>query len=384
MGLRRTISALVIALHVWGCGYYSSSLLAPAPDGGTSAGASAGAAGNGPGTCEHASPPDKPSVTHAGGDLDLVLALSSIQYSTDPDAGPGSVGYDIDRTCTCQGEKESCLLPSWALQQQCDGPQGRDNSGGLLLEGIAGYVESFGQDRWNTELNLGRWNTLARIRNYNGLADDDEIEMSFYVAASYWANNHLPDGGDAHPKWDGTDVWPVSSASLEPIPDGDGGTTYDVNRPISTDTKAYVSGGVAVGMVAHGILQVDPSLQLMFTDMYVTGKLVKTAQGWEIQDGTLAGVWTLDDLFNQLGYMDVAGMGMCMGNQIYGIFKKMVCQRTDIYRSRGTPTTPCDSISIGMSFNAKPVHLGGVIPPYNNTKKCPPDKDPSLDSCDKP
>lgn len=367
----RTVLLAAIALLGVGCGYYDSSLLVPTSSN------TAGAAGS-PGSCQHAGPPDKPSVLDAGGDLELVFALNHIEFA--PAADAGAVGYDIDRTCTCQGESDSCLVPSWATKQ-CDGPQGRDNTFGLFVQEVAGLMPAFGQNRWNTDLQNGAFGAVTRIRGYNGLPDDDQIEVSTFTAASYWTQHMLADGGQDHPKWDGTDTWPIFSSSLEPIPLADGGTTYDLDHPSAVDPKAYVSGGVAVGMLPSGVLQIDPSMRIVFTDMYMAARLVKTSTGWEMRDGTIAGVWTLQDMFKQIGYMQVAGMSLCKGNQVYDIFKKMICKYPDIYRSRGTPTTPCDSISIGLSYSAKQAQLGAIQPPIELPTPCPEGKDPSDDTC---
>jgi hypothetical protein len=361
-----------------GCGYYDSSLLKlqAAADSGT-----AGAAGQV--TCEHAGPPDKPSVVDAGGDIDIVLALSHISFGIGPDAGTGYAGYDVDKTCTCQGEDDSCLRPAWASAPDCDQPGGRDNAAGELMKELASSVDTFGEARFNADVQAGIWTTLSRIRNYNGLADDDQVEISWYVASDFWSTHMDPDGGKGRPKWDGTDEWPISTVSLKGTGLADGGVSYDLDHPISTDKNAYVSGGVAVGMLPKGMLPIDPNMKLVFSDLYLTGRLVNTPQGWALEDGVLAGVWTLEDIFSQLGHMVILGLPACIGSPPYAVLKGLICKRADIYRSRGTPTTPCDSLSVGLSFASKPARLGAISPPADNQNFCTPETDPSTDSCDK-
>jgi hypothetical protein len=359
------------------CSYYDASLLlspaAPADGGGDSSTQ----------LCPHASPPDKPKVTNAGGELDLVFAIRHLSFGFSAPDGPSSIGYDIDRTCTCQGEHQSCLLPSWAPGEHCDGPEGRDNATGAFFQELNKVAPSFGEDAWNKDLERGRSTVLIRVQSYNGLADDDQVEMSWYMAAKFWATNENPDGGVAAPRWDGTDAWPVRDVSLVPQPEADGGVSYDVDRPLQRDTKAYVSGGVLVGMIPQGMVQVDPSMIMVFTDPFLTAKLVDKGGSWELQDGLVAGVWRLDDIFAQLGFLAIASVPMCVGSPFYGSLKEKICRNADIYHARGTPTTPCDGLSIGMSFSGEAARLGEVLVVGGDPKLCPPTTDPANDSCDK-
>src|SRR5207302_420228 len=89
--------------------------------------------------CDSADWPGRPSKddpsTYDGGEF--VIALEQIKF--DPDAGGGTVlGWNLDRACTCPG-KPSCN-PSADAKVQCDDPNGRDNSGGLLLASFSAFA----------------------------------------------------------------------------------------------------------------------------------------------------------------------------------------------------------------------------------------------------
>jgi hypothetical protein len=369
--------AVGLCLLSAGCGYYSASLLS----GGSDASAQGdGAAGAGPATCEHAAAPAKPSVTDAGGELDLLLAMQSVAFLPDVDAG-WYPGYDVDRTCTCQGENSSCLVPTWATASHCDGPQGRDNALGQLIAEFSAFFPAFDQAVSNADVRAGAFSSIARIRGYNGLPDDDQIELSWYALGSYWGAHKEADGGDAHPKWDGTDTWPVVYTSLEPIPLADGGVAFDLDRPLFTDKLAYVSAGVAVGNLPHGELKMSSTMKVVFTDVFVSARLVKGAQGWRAEDGVLSGAWALEDLFAQLGYVSISGIPICKGSPAYSMVKAKICAVADIYRNRGTANTPCDSMSIGMGFTGVEARFGPVEEPYSAPNNCTPDTDPATDSC---
>jgi hypothetical protein len=360
------------------CGYYDASLLAPNP-------ATSDAGTDGPVSgCAHALPPDKPAVTGAGGDLELVFAVRQLMFGQGTDAGDSAIGYDIDKTCTCQGEKHSCLEPSWAPGEHCDGPEGRDNAAGAMLSELSGMLpNSFGESMWNKDIEEGAKSVIIRIQGYNGQPDDDEVVLTWYMAVKYWDQHKDADGGNMHPVWDGTDEWPVRHTSLQAQPAPDGGVTYDVDHPKHQDTKAYVSGGRVVGMLPKGAFQADPSMQIVFTDPYLTAKVVNNGTLWELKDGVIAGVWMLTDIFEQFGFMSVQGMPVCTNSIFYPGVKGMVCKYADIYHARGTPTTPCDSLSIGLSFAGLQAKLGAVYVVTGESKLCTADVDPVNDTCDK-
>ena len=381
--MRAWMVFLQVAGIAAGCTYYDTSLLAPAGSaGGGSAGAagasgaagSAGAAGGG--TCQRVAPPNKPNVTGSGGTLDLVLAMRSIWFKGDADAGHEPVGYDIDRTCSCQGEGDSCQVPSWATGDHCDGPEGRDNAFGKLIDDMAAFsgVGEFGVKEWNERLSNGEWGVLIRVRNYNGEADDDEVELAWYMAEKLWAATVLDGGAKAPPKWDGSDAWPVRDMNVI------GG---DIDKPASADSKAYVSGGVLVGMLPSGLFQAAPSMQFILTDPYLTGRLVKGASGWELQEGQVAAVWQMTDVFEQFNYFTVLSQPMCKGggNPFYDGVKQMICRHVDIFHDRGTPTSPCDSLSVGMAFSAQQAKFGPLMPTEVPEKLCDDAHDPATDTC---
>ena len=379
----RTAASFALWLAAASCGYYDSSLLNPTPAQTGDSGTGAQSGGGGAAVCEHAEPPGPPAVKDAGGDLDLVFAMRTISFGFDSDGGALALGYDIDKTCTNQGEKDSCLEPAWASGDHTDGPQGRDNSGGALIREFAQWAPGFGEPAWNDALQSGGWSVIVRLKHYNGLPDDDQVELTWYVADNFSTFHKLADGGGAAPKWDGTDTWPITSVCLDPQPAADGGVTYDLDHGRYVDSKAYVSGGKVVGMMAQGQIQADLGIKLVLTDVYLTARVNQTPSGWELRDGNISGVWTLDDIFEQLGYFTFQGIPMCMGNPIYAGVKQMVCKYADIYRSRGTPTTPCDSLSVAIGFESLPASISGVVVPSAGSKACDAAHDPVNDSCDK-
>ena len=101
-----------------------------------------------------------------------------------------------------------------------------------------------------------------------------------------------------------------------------------------------------------------------------------------MRDGLLVGRWKMSDFFNMLGTLEAAGMNLCTDNPLYPIVKQGACQYVDMASTLGGATTPCDSMSFAMAFDADPALLGRIWPPPSATSTCLPNTDPSNDTCD--
>jgi hypothetical protein len=371
-----------LSLGLGACAYYGAELLSgvPAPDGGDAMAGNGGSVA----ACEHALPPPKPAVVDGGGQLELVFAIKEVSFGYTVDGGLEAIGYDIDKVCTCQGQENSCEVPAWASASHCDGPQGRDNAAGQLLGELDSLMPGTGQGEWNEQINAGSWSVLLRVRDYNGQDDDDQVELAWYVADAFHAIIVQQDGGKPNPKWDGADQWPVLSTSVHEVPAADGGVAYDPSRPKVIDPLAYVAGGVLVGMLPSGTLPANVTVQMELTEPYVTARIVKSGALWELQDGNIAGVWTLTDIFEQVSYMNLLGSPVCTGTALYAGVKSMVCKHADIYHKRGSASATCDALSLGMGFRALQAGVGGVTDAKPMEKKCKPEEDPAQDMCGQP
>ena len=328
------------------------------------------------GGCGHAVPPDPPNVQNAGGSITFVVAANYVDFG-DISGDPLQIGYDLDMRCTCFGDTSSCMRPSWATEDACDGPEGRDNAGGVFIAYIADLFDGFGAGAWNESVLNGEWSLVLRIRDYNGLADDNQVGVDWYVPTRFDA---LQDGGSEPPKWDGTDAWPIRSSGLQKP----SGSNWDVNKPLNHDDYAYVTGGVLVASMAEGDLQVNESYTLGFSGAFITAKLEEQATGWAITDGTLAARWKLVKILTQFSNTNdpIYKAPICTDNLIYPSIKAKVCGYADIYSGVGTLTTPCDSLSIAMKFRAAPARLGPVVVSQTSDPRCAPEVDPANDSCD--
>jgi len=369
------------------CSVYDESLLEPASGGGGSGG------GGSQSRCEHASYPDPPSETNLGGDIEFTVAMASLSFGDPHGVSLGlkhhsEIGFDLDMTCTGQGEGPSCVIPEWATaNDKTDGVGGRDNSVGALIAQIQAMIPEFGSATYNSVVDQGQTTVLFNIRGYNGQPNDDRIEASLYVAAPF--DSFEP---GTKPQWDGSDVWPIASDSL-----ADGATA---TNPKYFDPHGYVRDGVLVASLPEASLRLPNalldgnagSMNLKLVGAFLAGKLVEVdaADGkrWELQDVHLAGRWPTDDLVKQLSQFPEPSnldMPLCMDSSNYEVFRNLLCSFTDIYAGIASPTSVCNAISFGVHLETRPAYLGDVVevePPASD--RCPAETDPVQDACGKP
>lgn len=330
--------------------------------------------------CVHLQPPDPPDVQDAGGDVVFVVAAYSLDFGDAPGSDPLQIGYDLDMRCTCQGQGNSCLREEWATRDACDGPGGRDNMAGMFVAELATFFPAMGSAELSEGALAGAWSLLLKVSGYNGEPDDDRVRVDWYIPAQFCI---YQDGGTDPPKWDGSDAWPIRTTSL--VPPQDGGA-WDVNKPMYYDDRAYVTDGTLVMSVSKAAIQINEDYALSFTGGVVTARVEEKEGAWVLEDGIVAARWPLGNVFSQIGRMKdpVFDMYFCTSNPVYPQVKKQVCDFVDIYSGVGTPTTPCDAISVGLRFSTAPAALGPLVETGPVEVVCDPEEDPANDSCGTP
>ncbi len=315
----------------------------------------------GDGACAHAEPPAPPTGPAASDvpEADYVFALRYLDVGDGP-AADGSpryraMGYDLDHTCTGQGEASSCAAPSWLWSSVEDGPAGRDHSANYLF--FEGASVSLGEQRalFGVEQDAldGKASFALHIRGYNGRPDDPQVEVDAFSVTLWPTQTQGPAAN-----WDGHDAWRIASPWLE----RDEGGALRNDRPLYHDVRAYVVGGT---FVAH--LQ---ALRLGFAylpagvmqDVIVSGRLVFADGAWSVQDGILAGRWAVDGVDGLLNFLardagEQPATTVCRDADIYRLLRDSFCKRVDL-SSRADPAAPCDSISVVFGFAAGAASLG--------------------------
>src|SRR5262249_40425192 len=147
-----------------------------------------------------------------------------------------------------------------------------------------------------------------------------------------------------------------------------------IKTPRFQDTHAYVVGYQLVATLANADLRLDVGLtsvqdvklQLKLTGATLVCSLVPTEEGkwgYTISSCILGGRWIADSLVQQLGQFPnpvANNIPLCKGNSAYEAFKLGICNQMDIFSGTAAATTPCDSVSVGLSYTMKPALLGDV------------------------
>ena len=316
-----------------------------------------------------------------------------------PNATPPSthyleLGYDIDGKCTTvadlkQGE---CKLPPFpggaAATGVPDGTQGQDNALGKNLQFIRDRIRDFSSVLYSDGLRAGQAaNVIINVSGYNGEANDDQVRVETMVAAPF--DSYQP---GAVPKWDGTDIWPIASDSVN----------GDRDHPKFVDDLAYVTDYQMVVTLPEATLRLITALTTATTvklailmraanAVCVISPTDAGAFGYELSNCRLSARWQVDDIIHQLSQFPdpivlPAFKPLCNvpdDNSRYQLFKNSLCSVTDTYSGTvGGVNTVCNSLSMGLGFNAKPGRLGDVFNVAPIVPKCPdPVTDPINDSC---
>jgi hypothetical protein len=346
-----------IASAALGCGYYDSSLLTPSPtpnDGGATDS----------GQCVSARPPGPPSAKDAGGDLEIIVAMKTVDFHES--SGGNTIGYDLDNTCTCQGEGSSCIPPK-GVPDPCDGPGGRDNAGAALIQSSAMLGLTSGT--FNQDIADGEFSLVLRIRGYNGQPDDDQVSVAWLVPLPFLAP----------PAFDGTDPWGISGSCLN----HDGTGQPNLEDPLIVDHVAYVTGGTLVASLKGGApLNLAANFSVIVQTAFLTGKLVKQEALWGIEDGVVCGIWRTTDLLKSVRNTQVLGQPLCTNNPAYKNVKDTICRNRDINATSTNPSDPCDSVTLAFTFIAPPAKIKLAWDPPAPTNPCTPETDPANDSCE--
>jgi hypothetical protein len=337
------------------------------------------------GACERARPLDPPGVaTDQTRDVELVVAIKAYDMGEvdqlDKTERYLEMGYDLDKTCTGQGEGPSCTNDQWILEPLIwDGPNGRDNAQGAIQyrnyqrRGSASPTESV-----NSGIATGSITTILRVRGFNEQRLDSKVEVAVFGATM----NPQNEAGEllrplSVPVWRGEDVW---SAAYPWWVDNDENAQPSTEHPKYFDADAYVTDWTLVANLDR--YEVPTFVQM--SQVVITGKLVQNEDGgWALTEGVFAGRLKTDDLLAGLEYIrDPASLEyVCTDSDNYPLYKEMTCGAADVmFEQFSDPTAPCDASSWGWTFEAQPAKLSGTgtakLPP-----NCEPDVSPNADSC---
>jgi hypothetical protein len=308
--------------------------------------------------CWHKAPPSRPTVIDAGPSLpDLVFAVSDSSNQLSDGGLPAfkDIGFDLDNTCTGEGQGNSCVEPPWATFDHTDGTGGVDNA----------YLQAFSNSP-PLEVNTPR--ALFRVRSYNGQSDDDQVEVSTYLARGLAPRAGDGDGGSdggGTPLWDGNDRFNIMPELLAPS------ANPSVDEPLYTDHNAYVSGWVIVTHFPTGIgspgFVYAPYIFFPVSQAVGAGLLIHVGNQWAIQDLVIGMRVRINDVLPAMGLLpdpqNPEGGILCQNAAEYRGYQQYYCKFVDIASTPGPSSAPCDAVSVGGLFQAKQAQFGDVLPP---------------------
>ncbi len=355
-----------------GCGIYTTGLLLPG-DAAKVVDETSPDSGDG---CQHARWPARPATDDpGGGNFAFWNALDSVDFGVRDGGKPPVMGFDLDSVCTCQGTPpapESCKVGPTA-KQHCDDPGGIDNQGESLIVAFSNYSGFFDQGFINNRIANGFYGAMIRIRSYNGLANDTQVEVSVYTSNGTVG---VEKGFPAQPNHDGKDTWTLDPNSLL------GGFIPDGGEPIpngAVDPNAYVSGNILVASLdvplAVGAGNGEGTVTIDLNNSVIIGKLVADKGAFRIDNGLISGRWNarkmltgLKALYDPLDNTQ----HLCGNDPVYQGLKQIICKYPDVTGNlqQDGKNAPCDSISIGFAYSSSPAKIGPTFARPDSGQPC--------------
>lgn len=144
-----------------------------------------------------------------------------------------AVGYDLDGYCTPLGGISSCTNAMGTILDTTVG--GTDNAFGLvIMEGLRAVQPAIEAELAQTARDRGVGVPMVRVEGWNGLADDEEVMVTFAVGA---------DVASESPDWE--------SGEVEVLPAE--GFFNPAGAPLARDLTAYVSDGRLVVAIPESL-----------------------------------------------------------------------------------------------------------------------------------
>jgi hypothetical protein len=349
--------------------------------------------------CKPLVPPARSMTRDAGGAVDLTFVMRSVDLGDVPgaDGTPGfrRLGYNLDGRCTSAGDPPTCQNPMRAAPAE-DGIQGIDDSLGDM---IANVVVKFGQVIITSELANDQVNqgilpptSILRIRNYDGLQNDDQVDVDWLFPVLSTASD-AGDGGESDasrgkpPAWDGTDVWPVQPSTFvqPPSPDGTipGGAVLE-----RKSIDAWVSNYRLVAKFPEGIPFRFWHLTAGLYNATIAADIFPNTatHQFELRKGVVVGAATMHDVFALIPIMTKqlpASFALCTDSPLYPDIRDWMCSYPDLALAPpGTTLPKCNLLSVAMGFETSMATVGATMDEAPEEKLCPPDTDPAVQACD--
>lgn len=274
-----------------------------------------------------------------GGDIDIVLAVQSITLGD----ARRDFGYDLDGVCT-----ESCV-PRVPDGGTADGDEGRDNAAGSIIAGLGIDPAAFANDSFAR----GSLGILARIRNYNGEANDDEIAFSLYRSTG------VPSG---KPRFDDPNQeWKLDPTDLK---NGAGGDLTAINESTGfVRDHVFIVDGLDTSKIPF-----NSDSDILLHNVSFTGRLELSDGRWNAVDAIGVGRWGLTDALQTIAHVkdpNDENQRLCHNPLLFGLARGLACKAADLTlkRSDDARGVTCNALSTAVGFVTAPAKLGPIDEP---------------------
>lgn len=374
--------------------------------------------------CAHARPPPPPEPSDAASGKTYVFAIDDFDMSGLDDAGV-AVGFDLDHACTCFDGRptahdgaRSCAPPGDATP--CDERDGIDNGFAAFRRKFSELGAELGlstqfEAQQIKQINCGAQTMVLVVRDYNGMANDDEVLLGPVVSSGIretldgapgvvgpgCADNEVIDGAPFAPKRDGTDVWSHPRDALR------SGSTADDPIP-NLLLPGYVSNyrlvfsydddqhKFALAFFGHTVSFGTPILTARLVPLDETNRPIpfgsdgnpkSPARAFALEDGVIGGRAKAEEIVAAMGrtpfgrFPDGGDILGCT-SPVFPLVRDLMCGSVDIQSLGRNDFTsrPCDAFSAMFRFRAIPAHVHGERTPSDpdpascpaNFDTCPP------------
>ena len=288
--------------------------------------------------------------------MGTVLAVSQLAFGDGMNGQWKSLGFDIDGQNWMPGATNHCQPNAGADPNKYfpNGVNGIDNSFGDNLLPIIIQVDPSLVSDTNMGLTDGVFTAMLKMYCLPPTGD-----VSGMTTKLFGGTNLGGDAGIVQPKWDGTDMWPVSPDLLTTPTDPE---SSSIVFPMSSVTGSTFDTGknqTFVLTIPLNANNVSTSMKLTLHAAEATTTLA--ADRKSATNGVLGGVLNTEDFI-----AEVQKIGSLLGVCSQGFWPSVITtirQSSDIMDD-GTqdPTKTCNGISVGLGFQMKQVQLGSVGP----------------------
>jgi hypothetical protein len=272
-------------------------------------------------------------------------------------------GYDLDEQCTMARESAentgTCLRPAMAKPDSLlDGARCRDNNFGRHVGALLRASLPAGESTLNGLVGGGSTTWVLRIDDVDITANDAYAPGAFYRTGD--DRMAMP-----APTWEGSDVRTVQTSSLI---DG------DVNRPVITFPRGYISNGVWVSGVPAPLNIIAPITAVGFFPLELQHAVITL----ELNDtrttgfhGLVAGAVPTSALKTMIDPI-ADFVGICPGTSLYDSMMTGSLRTADV--SIGAPklqdvTKTCDGVSTAIGFEVSPIAPLTMVVPATPPRK---------------